>query len=53
MTLGLLMVSAAWGLTLNGWVICYAWSLFVYGVGVGEYLPCSLIVSLALIVHRW
>lgn len=38
MTLGLLMISAAWGLTLNGWVICYAWSLFVYGVGVGKFL---------------
>lgn len=38
MTLGLLMLSAAWGVTLNGWVICYAWSLFVYGVGVGKFL---------------
>lgn len=37
MTLGLVMLTAAWGLTLQGWVICYAWSLFVYGVGVGKY----------------
>lgn len=49
MTLGLLMVSAAWGLTLNGWVICYAWSLFVYGIGVGECLTCADPKSLA---HR-
>ena len=25
MFLGLLMLTAAWGTTLNGWVICYAW----------------------------
>lgn len=37
MTLGLVMLTAAWGLTMNGWVICYAWSLFIYGIGVGKY----------------
>lgn len=37
MLLGLLMLAAAWGVTQNGWVICYAWSLFVYGVGVGKH----------------
>ncbi len=31
MFVGLLMITASWGLTLNGWVICYAWSLFFYG----------------------
>jgi hypothetical protein len=35
MFVGLLMLAAAWGVTLNGWVICYAWSLFFYSIGVG------------------
>jgi hypothetical protein len=47
MTLGLVMLTAAWGLTLNGWVICYAWSLFVYGVGVGKYLLSTNLRTLA------
>lgn len=29
LTLGTVMLTAAWGVNLNGWVICYAWSLFV------------------------
>jgi hypothetical protein len=33
MALGTLMLIAAWGTSLNGWVICYAWSLFIYGIG--------------------
>lgn len=37
MFVGLLMLTAAWGLTQNGWVICYAWSLFFYSVGVGKF----------------
>lgn len=32
MFVGLLMITASWGLNLNGWVICYAWSLFFYGM---------------------
>ena len=35
MFLGLVMLTASWGTTLNGWVICYALSLLFYGVGVG------------------
>lgn len=31
MFVGLLMLTASWGLNLQGWVICYAWSLFFYG----------------------
>lgn len=31
MLLGLLMLTASWGGNLQGWVICYAWSLFIYG----------------------
>jgi MFS family permease len=41
MTLGLVMLTAAWGVTENGWVICYCWSLFVYGVGVGGEYPMT------------
>lgn len=37
MFIGLLMLTAAWGVTQNGWVICYAWSLFFYSVGVGTF----------------
>lgn len=41
MFVGLLMLTAAWGVTLNGWVICYVWSLFFYGVGVGGEYPMT------------
>ncbi|KAI9838596.1 MAG: hypothetical protein M1819_004910 [Sarea resinae] len=41
MLLGLVMLTAAWGTTLNGWVICYAWSLFFYGIGVGGEYPMT------------
>ncbi|KAB8303575.1 hypothetical protein EYC80_004976 [Monilinia laxa] len=41
MFLGLLMLIASWGTTLNGWVICYAWSLFFYGIGVGGEYPMT------------
>lgn len=32
MLIGLIMLTASWGLTLQGWVICYAWSLFFYSM---------------------
>jgi hypothetical protein len=35
MFLGLCMLVASWGTSLQGWVVCYAWSLFFYGIGVG------------------
>ncbi|KAK4636279.1 Putative inorganic phosphate transporter [Fulvia fulva] len=41
MFLGLVMLTASWGVTLNGWVICYVWSLFFYGVGVGGEYPMT------------
>ncbi|KAF2718831.1 MFS general substrate transporter [Polychaeton citri CBS 116435] len=41
MFIGLLMLTAAWGVTQNGWVICYAWSLFIYSVGVGGEYPMT------------
>ena len=50
MLLGLVMLTAAWGVTQNGWVICYAWSLFIYGIGVGMdksfHLPRIMLISL-------
>lgn len=41
MFIGLIMLTASWGVTQNGWVICYAWSLFFYGVGVGGEYPMT------------
>lgn len=41
MFLGLIMLTAAWGVDQNGWVICYVWSLFFYGVGVGGEYPMT------------
>jgi hypothetical protein len=41
MFLGLCMLIGSWGLTLQGWVICYAWSLFFYGIGVGGEYPMT------------
>ncbi|KIV77146.1 hypothetical protein PV11_08969 [Exophiala sideris] len=38
---GLIMLTASWGVTQNGWVICYAWSLFFYGIGVGGEYPMT------------
>lgn len=41
MFIGLIMLVAAWGTTTNGWVICYVWSLFFYGIGVGGEYPMT------------
>ena len=41
MFIGLLMLTAAWGVTLNGWVICYALSLWFYSIGVGGEYPMT------------
>ena len=41
MFLGLIMLVASWGVTQNGWVVCYAWSLFIYGIGVGGEYPMT------------
>ncbi|EKD19010.1 uncharacterized protein L3040_006504 [Drepanopeziza brunnea f. sp. 'multigermtubi'] len=41
MFLGLLWLTASWGLNLNGWVICYGWALFFYGIGVGGEYPMT------------
>ncbi|KIX01435.1 uncharacterized protein Z518_09161 [Rhinocladiella mackenziei CBS 650.93] len=41
MFIGLIMLTASWGVTQNGWVICYTWSLFFYGIGVGGEYPMT------------
>ncbi|KAM0751247.1 MFS general substrate transporter [Meredithblackwellia eburnea MCA 4105] len=41
MLLGVILLTSVWGTTLNGWVIGYAWSLFIYGVGVGGEYPMT------------
>ncbi len=46
MTLGLVMLTAMWGLNLNGWIICYAWSAFIYGFGVGGEYPMTSTTSM-------
>ncbi len=56
------MLTASWGTSLNGWVICYAlvdltnrctgadrilrWSQFIYGIGVGGEYPMTSTTAL-------
>ncbi|KAJ5761190.1 hypothetical protein N7520_008346 [Penicillium odoratum] len=46
MFVGLLMLTAAWGLTQNGWVICYMWALFFYSIGVGGEYPMTATIGM-------
>ncbi|KAJ1331217.1 MFS transporter PHS family inorganic phosphate transporter [Microdochium nivale] len=46
MLLGLIMLTAAWGTTLEGWVILYGWCLFIYGLGVGGEYPITATAAL-------
>ncbi|KAI2614477.1 MFS general substrate transporter [Hypoxylon fragiforme] len=46
MLLGLILLTGSWGMTLQGWVIMYAWSLFVYGIGVGGEYPITATSSM-------
>jgi MFS family permease len=41
MFLATVMLTAMWGTTLNGWVICYALSLLIFGIGVGGEYPMT------------
>jgi MFS family permease len=41
MLTGLLLLTSSWGTSLNGWVIFYAWALFIYGIGVGGEYPMT------------
>ncbi|WVR04159.1 hypothetical protein IAU60_001158 [Kwoniella sp. DSM 27419] len=41
MAVGLVMLTASWGTSLEGWVICYGWSQFFYGIGVGGEYPMT------------
>lgn len=46
MLLGLIMLTAAWGTTLEHWVILYGWCLFIYGLGVGGEYPITATASM-------
>jgi len=46
MFIGLLMLTASWGLTQNGWIICYAVSLTFYSIGVGGEYPMTATSSM-------
>lgn len=46
MFLGTIMLTAMWGNSLNGWVICYAFSLWFFGVGVGGEYPMTSITAM-------
>ena len=46
MFLGLIMLTASWGTSLNGFVICYAWSQFFYCIGVGGEYPMTSTTAL-------
>ncbi|KAI9763274.1 MAG: hypothetical protein M1840_000805 [Geoglossum simile] len=41
MLTGLVLLTSSWGASLNGWVIFYAWALFIYGIGVGGEYPMT------------
>ncbi|WFD22738.1 hypothetical protein MEQU1_001414 [Malassezia equina] len=53
MTLGSVMLTCMWGITMNGWVICYAWSLFIYGLGVGGEYPMTSTRSMEVQSSRY
>ncbi|KAK9474734.1 major facilitator superfamily domain-containing protein [Dipodascopsis tothii] len=46
MLLGLCILVGSWGTSLNGWVICYAWALFIYGIGVGGEYPMTATIGM-------
>ncbi|KAH7034976.1 major facilitator superfamily domain-containing protein [Microdochium trichocladiopsis] len=46
MLLGLIMLTAAWGTSLENWVILYGWCLFIYGLGVGGEYPITATASM-------
>ncbi|KAF9870049.1 major facilitator superfamily transporter [Colletotrichum karsti] len=46
MFVGLLLLTGSWALSLQGWVIFYAWSLFFYGFGVGGEYPITATSSM-------
>jgi len=59
MLLGAIMLSVATGTTINGWVIMYAISQLVYGVGVGgtycavrDLLMCAMVLTLCMLCTK-
>jgi MFS family permease len=51
MFMGLLMLTAAWGVTLNGWVVFYTWSLLFYRIGVGAEYPSGSLDHVSVILY--
>lgn len=41
MLIGVILLTSVWGSTLQGWVIGYTISLFIYGIGVGGEYPMT------------
>lgn len=41
MLIGVILLTSVWGSTLQGWVIGYTISLFIYGIGVGGEYPLT------------
>jgi MFS family permease len=46
MLIGTFMLVGAWGTSLQGWVACFAISLFVYGFGAGGEFPTTSTMSM-------
>lgn len=46
MTIGSILLMSMWGPSLEGWAIMYAWSLFVFGVGVGGEYPMTSTIGM-------
>ncbi|GAA5921231.1 hypothetical protein JCM1841_001645 [Sporobolomyces salmonicolor] len=49
MLIGSILLTGVWSSSLNAWVIVYAWSLFIYGVGVGGEYPMTSTKSLEMV----
>src|SRR2546423_9070527 len=46
MFIGTVLLAAMWGTSLNGWVIMYALSLLIFGIGVGGGYPMTSITAM-------
>ena len=46
MFIGTVLLTAMWGTSLNGWVIMYAISLLIFGIGVGGEYPMTSITAM-------
>jgi MFS family permease len=51
MLLGTALLIGAWGVTLQGWVWCFAIALFIYGFGAGGEFPTTSTMAMEKTVH--